>query len=78
MAGCGCGGSKNANANIGGDTLGYRAFLPNGEVVPPVGEPPFFSASEAMTEVTNARGGTVRRIRKGDEPEQPVRHLRAV
>ncbi|AEJ93858.1 hypothetical protein SEA_DUCHESSDUNG_10 [Mycobacterium phage DuchessDung] len=64
---CGCGGGAKANSNSpGGDTLGYRAILPNKSVVPPRNEPPFFMAADAMREVTLARGGTVRRIRKSD------------
>ena len=63
--GCGCGGAR-ANAQQGGDTLGYRAILPGGEVLPTVDEPPYFTASEAMRHVSAARGGTVRRIRRED------------
>lgn len=70
--GCGCGGGPAANAGDK-ETLGYRAFLPNGEIVPPLTEPPFFHSNEAMPYVTSARGGTVRRIKKGDEPSlEPV------
>lgn len=83
--GCGCGGNAGASANKS-DTLGYRAFLPNGEVLPPAGEPPYFAASEGMRHVTLANGGTVRRIDKNDPDdafaimlrERGERHLRAV
>lgn len=64
---CNCGGAR-GNAAQGGDTLGYRAFLPNGEVVPPRDKAPFFMAAEALNEVTQARGGATRRIRR-DDPE---------
>lgn len=80
--GCNCGGAR-ANAQQGGDTLGYRAILPGGEVIPPADQPPYFMAAEAMRHVSIARGGTVRRIRRDDpddayaitqraEVEQPV------
>lgn len=65
---CGCNKGV-SNANIGGDTLGYRAILPNGEAVPPRDEVPFFMAAEAMRHVTLERGGTVLRIRKTDQDD---------
>lgn len=67
--GCNCGGRTQANTNIGGDTLGYRAILPGGAVIPPRDEVPYFMAAEAMRHVTLARGGTVRRIRKTDQDD---------
>jgi hypothetical protein len=62
---CGCGGRTQALPKLG-DTLGYRAILPGGQVIPPRDEVPYFSAQQALTHVTIAAGGTVRRIRRGD------------
>jgi len=64
MAGCGCGGSA-GSANLNGQTLGYRAYLPNGEIIPPLADPPYAHAAEAMVHTTLAAGGTVRRVVKG-------------
>lgn len=58
--GCGCGGKRGKNSPVG-ETIGYRVTLPNGEVVPPAGEAPFFSVVEAKVEVRQAGGGTIRR-----------------
>lgn len=58
--GCACG--KRRLVSAGGETLGYRVTLPNGTVVPPEDQPPFFSHPEARAEVRAAGGGTVRRI----------------
>lgn len=65
---CGCGGSKTATPKLG-DTLGYRAILPGGQVIPPRDEVPYFSANQALSHVTIAAGGTVRRIRRGDQDD---------
>ena len=65
--GCGCGGARaGASADGNAETLGFRAFLPNGEVVPPRDKAPFFMAVEALNEVTQARGGSTKRIRITD------------
>lgn len=64
--GCSCGGQAGAGTGGQAETLGFRAFLPNGEVVPPRDQAPFFMAAEALNEVTQARGGSTRRIRITD------------
>lgn len=51
-----------------GDTLGYRVTLPNGQVVPPADQAPFFSVVEAKVEVRAAGGGTIRREVKNRTP----------
>lgn len=68
--GCGCGrkASTPGNGNRG-TTLGFRAFLPSGEVVPARDQVPYFMAAEALREVTAARGGTVRRIDASDSED---------
>lgn len=61
--GCGCGGARaGAGSDGNAETLGFRAILTNGEVVPPRDKAPFFMAAEALNEVTQARGGTTKRI----------------
>jgi hypothetical protein len=56
---CGC--SKRGKSSLAGDTLGYRVTLPDGTVVPPADQAPFFSVVEAKVEVRSAGGGTIRR-----------------
>lgn len=59
--GCGC--SKRARARAAGvEIAGYRVTLPNGTVVPPESDPPFFSQAEARAEVRSNGGGTIRMI----------------
>ena len=45
---------------MGMEITGYRVTLPDGRVMPPVGNPPFLSQAEAKAEVRAAGGGTVR------------------
>lgn len=61
---CGC--SKRRTAGTPQEILGYRVTLPNGEVVPPEDQAPFFSVIEARAEVRRQGGGTARTIRRGD------------
>ena len=44
------------------EIVGYRVTLPDGTVVPPEGQAPFFSQAEARAEVRGAGGGTVRTV----------------
>ncbi|QFP94632.1 hypothetical protein I5G59_gp12 [Mycobacterium phage LilMcDreamy] len=64
--GCRCGGGA-AGASAKSDIIGYRAYLPDGTVQPPLAEPPFFSYREAHTEVLLAGGGTTRAVRNSDD-----------
>lgn len=57
--GCGCS-KRSRYAAAGMEITGYRVTLPDGRVVPPVGNPPFLSQIEAKAEVRAAGGGTVR------------------
>ncbi|AGT12748.1 hypothetical protein PHELEMICH_12 [Mycobacterium phage Phelemich] len=67
--GCRCGGGAGSGASTS-DIIGYRAYLPDGTILPPVDEPPFFQYREAHTEVLLAGGGTTRAIRRaGDVAE---------
>lgn len=59
--GCGCAGRTRAAAG-GFEILGYRVIRPDGTVVPPVGQPPFFSTVEARAEQRAAGGGTIERV----------------
>lgn len=61
---CGCG--KRRLAGTPEEIIGYRVTLPDGEVIPPEGQPPFFSVIEARAEVRRKGGGTARAIRRGD------------
>lgn len=63
--GCRCGGGAGSGASAS-DPIGYRAYLPDGTVVPPLDEAPFFQYREAHTEVLLAGGGTTRAIRRTD------------
>lgn len=55
--GCGC--SKRARARAAGvEILGYRVTRPDGTVVPPEPDPPFFSLAEAKAEIRASGGGT--------------------
>lgn len=59
--GCGC--SKRAKARAAGvEIVGYRVTRPDGTVVPPESQPPFFSVVEARIEVRSSGGGTVRTV----------------
>lgn len=64
--GCRCGGGA-GSGQTDADIIGYRAYLPDQSVVPPLDEPPFFSYREAHTEVLLAGGGTTRAIRRSDQ-----------
>jgi len=63
--GCRCGGGA-AGASAKSDIIGYRAYLPDGTIQPPLGEAPFFTYREAHTEVLLAGGGTTRAMRTSD------------
>jgi hypothetical protein len=55
---CGC--SKRARAAARGQQIaGYRVTAPNGDVIPPPPNAPFFSTAEARAEVRAQGGGTV-------------------
>ncbi len=69
--GCRCGGGA-GSGQTDADIIGYRAYLPDKTVVPPLDEPPFFQYREAHTEVLLAGGGTTRAIRRSDPVEAPA------
>lgn len=55
---CGC--SKRAKAAARGQIIaGYRVYMPDGAVIPPLGQSPFFSVPEARAEVRAQGGGSV-------------------
>lgn len=61
--GCGCSARAKAAA-AGVAIMGYRVTQPNGTVVPPEDQAPFFSLAEARAEVRTSGGGTVRTVTK--------------
>ncbi|AKF14581.1 hypothetical protein AVJ28_gp12 [Mycobacterium phage Baee] len=69
--GCRCGGGA-GSGQTQADIIGYRAYLPDGTVLPPLDEPPFFQYREAHTEVLLAGGGVTRVIRRAEQTDQPA------
>lgn len=63
--GCGCGSSRSRSAG-GEEIVGYRVIRPDGTLVPPETQAPFFSAPEARAEVRASGGGTVRTVKRSD------------
>lgn len=63
---CGCNGAKRRLRGTPDEIIGYRVTLPNGAVIPPVDEAPFFSMIEARAEVRRNGGGTAEPIKRGD------------
>ena len=63
MAGCGSCGSRRP-PDRGNEVIGYRVTRPDGTVVPPANEPPFFSVIDARAEVLMTGGGTIKSVKR--------------